>query len=37
VVDPGRNQTVIHIAVLGPFAIGMAVRACMFACAPSQR
>ena len=25
VLDPGRNQTVIHVAVLGPFAIGMAV------------
>ena len=25
VVDPGRNQSVIHVAALGPFAIGMAV------------
>jgi glycerol uptake facilitator-like aquaporin len=29
VIDPGRNQSVIHIAVLGPFAIGMAVCAHM--------
>jgi glycerol uptake facilitator-like aquaporin len=25
VVDPGRNQSVIHVAALGLFAIGMAV------------
>jgi glycerol uptake facilitator-like aquaporin len=25
VVDPGRNQSVIHVGALGPFAIGMAV------------
>ena len=25
VLDPGRNQTVIHVAVLGPLAIGMAI------------